>query len=95
MEPPDPESAILEAVASLRPGEYATYGEVAEMAGHPGRARLVGHVLAVTAEDVPWWRVVGAGGRIVSPSAEEQAALLMSEGHLVTGRRIRPDSGRN
>jgi methylated-DNA-protein-cysteine methyltransferase-like protein len=74
------EEAVLEVLRSLKPGEVVTYGEVAELAGYPGRARGVGRILRVTDEDVPWWRVVGYGGRLISPNPIEQAALLRSEG---------------
>ena len=82
------EQAVLSVLNSLGPGETATYGEVAEMAGFPGRARGVGRILAETNEGVPWWRVVGAGGRLVSPSAEEQQALLVAEGHRVMDLKV-------
>jgi methylated-DNA-protein-cysteine methyltransferase-like protein len=78
----DFEEAALKVLRSLRPGEVVTYGEVAELAGFPGRARAVGRLLAVTEEDVPWWRVVGYGGRLRSPHREEQARLLREEGVL-------------
>lgn len=84
----DLDMAILAAVGSLEPGEIMTYGEVAEVAGFPGRARAVGMILSRTGEPVPWWRVVGAGLRIVSPQGEHQAKLLMAEGHSVVGNRI-------
>ncbi len=84
----DLEDAIIAAVRGLEPGEYMTYGEVAEIAGYPGRARAVGMVLATTVERVPWWRVVGVGGRIVSPARVEQGQLLEAEGHRLTGNRI-------
>ena len=82
------EKAVREVLTSLRRGEVLTYGEVAEMAGFPGRARAVGRILAETEEEVPWWRVVGAGGRLVSPSAAEQAELLRAEGRLVRDGRL-------
>lgn len=75
------EEAVLEVLRSLKPGEVLTYGEVAEFAGYPGRARAVGRILRVTDEDVPWWRVVGYGGRFISPNPAEQAALLRREGY--------------
>ncbi|MEX0946928.1 MAG: MGMT family protein [Acidimicrobiia bacterium] len=62
------EAAVLEVLRSLRRGEIVTYGEVAELAGYPGRARGVGRILSQTDEEVPWWRVVGHGGRLVSPN---------------------------
>lgn len=74
------EDCVLEVLRSLEWGEVHTYGEVAEMAGYPGRARGVGRILRITAEDVPWWRVVGSGGRLVSPDPDEQAARLRAEG---------------
>ncbi len=74
------EESVLEVLRSLRPGEVVTYGEVAEMAGFPGRARAVGRILRLTEEEVPWWRVVGYGGRLISPNPAEQADLLRREG---------------
>jgi methylated-DNA-protein-cysteine methyltransferase-like protein len=76
------EAAVLEVLHSLQPGEVVTYGEVAEMAAYPGRARAVGTILRLTGEDVPWWRVVGSGGRLISPHPEEQARLLAAEAIL-------------
>ena len=81
--------AVHRVVAALRPGEVVTYGEVAAEAGRPGAARAVGSFLRVSGGGLPWWRVVGAGGRLVSPSHEEQARLLRSEGHVVEGGRVR------
>jgi methylated-DNA-protein-cysteine methyltransferase-like protein len=47
-------------------GQVATYGQVAALAGLPRRARMVGHALSSTPEDVdvPWQRVVNAQGGI-------------------------------
>lgn len=87
---PRVEDAVLATVRGIAPGEVMTYGEVAEMAGFPGRARAVGRILAETESEVPWWRVVGAGDRIVSPDAGTQARKLRQEGHRIVGDRIRP-----
>lgn len=81
---------MIRVVSDLQPGEVATYGEVAELAGYPGRARAVGRILALTTVDLPWWRVVGSGYRIISPSPAEQMALLRREGHEMLGNRISP-----
>jgi methylated-DNA-protein-cysteine methyltransferase-like protein len=75
----DFEDAVLKVLRSLERGEVVTYGEVAELAGYPGRARGVGRILAITGEEVPWWRVVGYGGRLRSPNPELQASLLAKE----------------
>lgn len=78
---------MLRVLRSLSPGDVVTYGQVAEEAGFPGAARAVGNILRSRA-DLPWWRVVGAGGRLVSPSAADQAERLRGEGVRVEGRRV-------
>jgi methylated-DNA-protein-cysteine methyltransferase-like protein len=77
---------ILGAVMTIPRGRVATYGEVAEAAGLPGRARLVGRALRnlPSSSGIPWHRVVGAGGRI-SPRGDsmaewQQKHLLEDEG---------------
>lgn len=81
------EDAVLEVICSLQSGEIVTYGEVAEQAGFPGAARAVGTVLSNCDGDVPWWRVIGAGGVIRTPGKERQADLLGAEGiEVVAGR---------
>jgi methylated-DNA-protein-cysteine methyltransferase-like protein len=87
--------AIWRAVAALPPGGVATYGAVAARAGLPRRARLVGHALKVAprALDLPWHRVVAAGGRIAFPAGStahrEQRRRLRQEGVDVVGGRVR------
>ena len=71
--------AVEDAVRALGPGEVATYGEIAEEAGHPGAARGVGRVLA-TSDGLPWWRVVAANGRLVPGHEAEHARRLAAEG---------------
>lgn len=74
---------------ALRPGEVASYGEVAAEAGFPGAARGVGAVLRAS-EGLPWWRVVRADGRLAAPHVEEQTRRLAAEGVRVVGGRVRP-----
>jgi methylated-DNA-protein-cysteine methyltransferase-like protein len=78
-------TAILAVVTQVPRGKVTTYGAVAERAGWPGRARLVGRVLARLPEGsrVPWHRVVAAGGRIAFP--------LGSDPHDEQVRRLRRD----
>lgn len=86
--------AIWRAVKTIPRGEVATYGAVASRAGLPGRARLVGHALKVAPPRLrlPWFRVLGAGGRISFPprtrAHAEQSRRLRAEGHVVTRGRI-------
>jgi methylated-DNA-protein-cysteine methyltransferase-like protein len=82
------ERDIVDVLMALVEGEVTTYGDVADVAGHPRQARLVGRILATTDHDVPWWRVVAAGGRLVSGHPEEQAALLRAEGVAVRDGRV-------
>jgi len=75
---------------SIPAGRVATYGQVAEEAGLPRRARLVGTALRHLTGDsgVPWHRVVNAQGRISDrprPDAvTEQRTLLEDEGVVFT-----------
>jgi methylated-DNA-protein-cysteine methyltransferase related protein len=88
--------AYWDVVAMIPSGKVTTYGEVARMAGFPGRARQAGAALRLMPPDMhlPWHRVVGAGGRIVFPKSSahfrEQARRLRSEGVVVTGGRADP-----
>ena len=83
------EDCIRKVLRDTRPGEVLTYGEVAAEAGYPGAARAVGNYLRRTDDEVPWHRVVGAGDRIVSRCAAEQADLLRAEGLDVVAGRVR------
>jgi methylated-DNA-protein-cysteine methyltransferase-like protein len=86
--------AIWHAVCAIPRGQVSTYGAVARTAGFPGRARQTGFALRVAPDslNLPWHRVVGAGGRIVfpksSPEHREQARRLRAEGVLVQNGRI-------
>jgi methylated-DNA-protein-cysteine methyltransferase related protein len=80
---------IWNVVASIPRGQVSTYGAVARAAGLPGRARQAGFALRVAPEELnlPWHRVLGAGGRIVFPRTsrqfKEQARRLRAEGVTV------------
>ena len=80
--------AVAAVVAAIRPGDVVTYGEVAEEAGYPGAARAVGNLLARDGDGLPWWRVVGAGGRLVPGHAARHARLLRAEGVAVRAGRV-------
>ncbi len=74
---------------ALQPGEVVSYGDVAEVAGYPRLSRLVGHVLATTDVEVPWWRVVNSAGRLVPGHELRQAALLREEDVIVRAGHVR------
>jgi len=79
------EQRILSTVACVPRGRVASYGQVAAIAGLPGRARLVGWALrhAPDASRLPWHRILRADGRIAFPEGSEayvrQARLLARE----------------
>ena len=84
----DFEAAVSVVLGRLRPGDVASYGEVAEEAGFPGAARAVGNVLA-RGDGLPWWRVVTADGRLVPGHERKQTALLKAEGIDVVKGKVR------
>jgi methylated-DNA-protein-cysteine methyltransferase related protein len=81
------EQRIIAVIGMLVPGEVVSYGDIAEDAGFPGRARAVGHVLA-TRDGLPWWRVVTSTGRLVPGHEAEQAWRLRAEGARVERGRV-------
>ena len=91
--PADIAERIYSIVARIPAGSVSTYGWVAERAGFPRHARLVGHALRVLPANrrVPWHRVINAQGRISFPRGSrpyaEQRRRLEKEGvHLIRGR---------
>jgi methylated-DNA-protein-cysteine methyltransferase-like protein len=77
------EEQVAEVIGALRPGEIATYGEIATEAGYPGAARAVGSFLR-RSTGLPWWRVVAASGRLVPGGEAEQRRRLEAEGVVFT-----------
>lgn len=75
----DFEDAIIAVLDSTVPGDVMSYGDVAAEAGFPGAARAVGNILG-RVDDLPWWRIVTASGRLVPHHSEEQARRLAAEG---------------
>ena len=77
--------AVLEVVSDIPSGRLATYGQVALLAGWPGRARQVGWVLSGLPQGtlLPWHRVVNALGHVPAQgreiSALEQIRRLRKE----------------
>jgi methylated-DNA-protein-cysteine methyltransferase related protein len=86
--------ALWQVVCAIPRGHVATYGAVARAAGLPGRARQAGYALKVAPRslNLPWHRVVAAGGRIAFPVSavehREQARRLRAEGVAVRAGRV-------
>ena len=87
----DRDARIVDVIRALGVGEVVSYGDVAEVAGCPGRSRLVGSILSRRSDhlDLPWWRVVSATGRLVPDHEAEQAQRLRAESVTVVGGRVR------
>jgi len=77
---------IWHTVSAIPRGKVSTYGAVAQASGLRGRARQVGYALRVAPKELnlPWHRVLGAGGKIVFPAGsreyKEQSKRLGAEG---------------
>jgi methylated-DNA-protein-cysteine methyltransferase-like protein len=73
-------------------GRVVTYGQLAKMLRLPGGARTAGFAIAAcpSGRGIPWHRVVGAGGRLLTqePVASLQRRLLESEGTPIEGRGV-------
>jgi methylated-DNA-protein-cysteine methyltransferase-like protein len=83
--------AFRRMILSIPPGKVSTYGRIAAAAGYPRYHRAVAKLLRVDPVDqLPWHRVVGAGGEIKlrGAAAHEQRARLALEGVRFDGRRV-------
>jgi methylated-DNA-protein-cysteine methyltransferase-like protein len=86
IETPTTYQLIYATVRNIPKGRVATYGQIAELAGLPRQARLVGYALhsLPSRNTVPWHRVVNAQGKISLRSeggaATVQAQRLKREG---------------
>lgn len=72
-------------VRAIPAGKVLTYGDVATLAGRPGRARQVGQILGCFGyeSEIPCHRVVNAHGR-TAPHWPEQIMRLKREGVAFT-----------
>ena len=90
---------IWQTVQSIPYSKVACYGQIADLAGLPGKARLVGKALGKVPENgwrgrsVPWYRVINSQGKISFPVENEnftkQKQLLQDEQVVVIGSRIK------
>ena len=81
---------MLRQVRRVPRGKVATYGDIAYAAGYPGAARQVAWALHQGHGDVPWQRIVGAGGKILCTGelGFEQRMKLKAEGVGFVGLRV-------
>lgn len=85
---------IWQTVLAIPAGKVASYGQIADLAGLPGRARLVGRCMgyAPKAMQVPWYRVLRSNGQLAfeagSNASLRQTGLLQEEGVPVINNRV-------
>jgi len=86
--------AIWSVVKAIPAGKVASYGQIADLAGLPGRARLVGRSMGLIPDrkNMPWYRVLKSNGQLAgkpgSDFARRQADLLIDEGVVVLKNRV-------
>ena len=92
--PTDTSSRIYHTVSCIPIGSVSSYGKIADLAGLPKRARVVGFWLKHAPKEmaIPWQRVLRSDGKIAfpfgSPQYEMQKTLLMEEGVYVFNGRV-------
>ena len=90
---------IWQTVQLIPVGKVACYGQIADLAGLPGRARLVGKALGSVPKNgwqgklVPWYRVINSQGKISFPIGseyfEKQKGKLQEEQVVIIGARVK------
>ncbi|WP_076418442.1 MGMT family protein [Colwellia sp. UCD-KL20] len=90
---------IWKTVQAIPFGCVASYGQVADLSGLPGRARLVGKALGKVPingwnnQKIPWFRVINSLGKISFPTGSElfmkQKKLLQDEQVVVIGNKVK------
>ena len=91
---PSKQQKIWQTVLQIPAGKIANYGQIADLAGLPGRARLVGKTLGLAPDELqlPWYRVMRSGGQLAfaagTPQALAQQQLLLAEGVVVRNGRV-------
>ena len=77
---------VIATIKKIPKGKVATYAQIAKLAGKPQGVRGVVWILHSSSanNDLPWFRVINAKGKISFPEMSEQQlrqkALLVKEG---------------
>lgn len=85
---------LWQVIQEVPAGKVASYGQIAELAGLAGAARLVGNTLKKLPKgtQLPWHRIINAQGKISFPSDSaayrEQKQRLETEGVIFDNERI-------
>jgi methylated-DNA-protein-cysteine methyltransferase-like protein len=83
------EQRFYSIIQQIPSGCVATYGQVAELAGLPGCARMVGRTLSQlpSGSQLPWHRIIAASGKISLPE-DSESFLKQKEKLLIDGIEI-------
>lgn len=87
-------SEIWYLLSRIPEGSVVTYGQLANMAGAPGYARVVGNILKQlpAGSDLPWHRVINGKGQISFPEGSSRYHLqilrLEQEGVVISSGKI-------
>lgn len=90
----DKYKAINGVVLCIPAGSVASYGQVAALAGLPGRARLVGKALSSRLNElnIPWFRVLRSDGKIAFEAStvqyQTQIHQLKQDGIVVNNGKV-------
>lgn len=87
------QARLFQVIHSVPKGKVATYGQIAELAGLPRAARLVGNTLKNLPKNskLPWHRIVNASGKISLPidgNGKVQKQRLEKEGVVFINGKI-------
>jgi methylated-DNA-protein-cysteine methyltransferase-like protein len=84
------DESFRKAIRQIPKGKVATYGQVAAAAGYPLYHRHVAALLRRGHGNLPWQRVIGAGGEIKLKyeAGMEQRMRLEMEGVRFIGKRV-------
>ena len=95
IKPSDKVKRIWKTVVAVPKGKVASYGQIADLAGLPGRARLVGKALGQAPKNMklPWYRILRSSGQLAfekgSANALKQKDLLQEEEVVVLNNRVK------
>lgn len=85
---------IWQTVSQVPRGKVSSYGFIADLAGLPGRARLVGSMMQYAPKEMqlPWYRILKSNGQLAFSSgsrmADRQKGFLQEEGVVVLNNRV-------
>jgi len=82
--------AIKAVIRQIPRGRVATYGQIAELAGIPGGARIAAAALKTSkpADQLPWQRVIGKAGKLRGRIAIHDPVGAAIQRELLTAERV-------